>query len=147
MVFELLCGEESGPLVRCERELKYLEEKIITPRMYFSSQSISMSFKALALFDATTGCLWRWSNGTQISCPFFNVYRTHFDSGALTVVKKGSKGRVKGGEVSERGEGSKKKALIQAVGWKLMDGDARDCLERIERCKNTLALAISADET
>lgn len=76
-VFELLCDPGNGPLVRCERELRYLEEKIIAP------------------------------------------------------LGKG---------------GGKRKALCQAMGWRLKDGDASECLERIERCKSTLALAISADE-
>jgi hypothetical protein len=44
------------------------------------------------------------------------------------------------------GEGSKRRALIQAVGWKLKDGDVKECLERIERCKNAMSLAISVNE-
>jgi hypothetical protein len=85
-VFELLCDPENGPLVSCEQELGYLEEKVIRPM---------------------------------------------------------GKGR---GKRWWRGEGPKRRALIQAVGWRLKDSDARESLERIERCKNTLALAIGADE-
>jgi hypothetical protein len=42
--------------------------------------------------------------------------------------------------------GSKRRAFIQAVGWQLNDRDAMLCLERIERCKSSLNLAITADE-
>jgi len=42
---------------------------------------------------------------------------------------------------------STRRALIQALGWQLSDRDAKVCLERIERCKSTLNLAITADET
>lgn len=42
--------------------------------------------------------------------------------------------------------GSKGRAFIQAVSWQLKDQDAMQCLERIERCKSSLALALTADE-
>ena len=42
--------------------------------------------------------------------------------------------------------GFKGRAFIQAVTWQLKDHDATQCLERIERCKSSLALAITADE-
>jgi hypothetical protein len=42
--------------------------------------------------------------------------------------------------------GSRRRAFIQAVGWQLKDRDATLCLERIERCKSSLNLAITADE-
>jgi hypothetical protein len=50
-----------------------------------------------------------------------------------------------GGVVGGR-EGGKRRALVMALGWRVRDADARGCLERIERCKNTLGLAVSADE-
>jgi hypothetical protein len=42
--------------------------------------------------------------------------------------------------------GTKRRAFLQAMGWQLKDQDAKLCLERIERCKSTLNLAITADE-
>jgi hypothetical protein len=39
-IFELLCDPENGPLVSCERELLYLEEKIIAPSMCLLPQVI-----------------------------------------------------------------------------------------------------------
>jgi hypothetical protein len=85
-VFELLCDQENGPLVSCERELGHLEEKVM------------------------------------------------------------GKGWVEkvGGVVGGKDRG-KRQAFMKAMGWRLKDGDARECLDRIERCKNTLSLAISAD--
>lgn len=41
--------------------------------------------------------------------------------------------------------GRKRKAAIQALGWQLSEKDAKECLERIDRCKNTLNLAITGD--
>ena len=41
---------------------------------------------------------------------------------------------------------TKRRAFLQAMGWQLKDLDAKLCLERIERCKSTLNLAITADE-
>ncbi|KAF2187576.1 hypothetical protein K469DRAFT_568733 [Zopfia rhizophila CBS 207.26] len=43
-------------------------------------------------------------------------------------------------------KGSKSAALVQALRWQLKDKDAKECLERIERCKTTLALALSGDQ-
>lgn len=37
---------------------------------------------------------------------------------------------------------SKRKAVLQALRWQLRDKDAKACLERIERCKTTLSLAL-----
>lgn len=42
--------------------------------------------------------------------------------------------------------GLRRKAALQALGWQLKDRDAKECLERIERCKTTLSLALTADE-
>src|SRR5882757_6351838 len=42
--------------------------------------------------------------------------------------------------------GLKRKSALQAIGWQLKDRDAKECLERIERCKTTLSLALTADE-
>lgn len=41
---------------------------------------------------------------------------------------------------------SKISAFMQVMCWQLKDRDARLCMERIERCKSTLNLAITADE-
>ncbi|KAJ4362259.1 hypothetical protein N0V83_010352 [Neocucurbitaria cava] len=41
--------------------------------------------------------------------------------------------------------GSKKKAILQALHWQLKDKEAKDCLIRIQRCKSTLSLALGAD--
>jgi hypothetical protein len=40
----------------------------------------------------------------------------------------------------------KTRALTQVMGWQLKEGDAKVALERIERCKNTIQLALTADE-
>jgi hypothetical protein len=74
---------------------------------------------------------------TQISNPFCTEQALSL---TFTVERTQGKGCLRGEE------GSKRKALIQAVGWKLKDSDAKACLERIERYKNTLSLAISANE-
>lgn len=42
--------------------------------------------------------------------------------------------------------GLKRKAALQALGWQLRDKDAKECLERIDRCKNTLSIALTGDE-
>ncbi|KAH4986916.1 hypothetical protein HBH69_015840 [Parastagonospora nodorum] len=42
---------------------------------------------------------------------------------------------------------SKAHAITQVIGWQLKENDARLSLERIERCKNTIILALTADET
>ena len=42
--------------------------------------------------------------------------------------------------------GSKRRAAIQAMGWRLKDSDAKGALSNIERYKSTLALAITTDE-
>lgn len=42
--------------------------------------------------------------------------------------------------------GSKRQALIRTIGWQLKDSDIDRSLQRIERCKATLNLAITADE-
>jgi hypothetical protein len=42
--------------------------------------------------------------------------------------------------------GSMGRAFDLALGWTLKDSDVRLCLERIERCKSSLLLAITADE-
>jgi hypothetical protein len=43
--------------------------------------------------------------------------------------------------------GLARKALIQAMGWQLKDKDVQASLQRLERCKSTLNLALSADQT
>lgn len=43
-------------------------------------------------------------------------------------------------------QGSVKHAFIQALGWRLKEGEVKTCLARIERCKSTLNLALTADE-
>ncbi|KAI0808837.1 hypothetical protein GGR55DRAFT_680053 [Xylaria sp. FL0064] len=43
--------------------------------------------------------------------------------------------------------GRKRMAAIQALGWQLSEKDAKECLERIDRCKNTLSLALAGDTT
>lgn len=43
-------------------------------------------------------------------------------------------------------KGSKKRAMLQALHWQLKDKDARECLERIERCKSALGLALGRDQ-
>jgi hypothetical protein len=42
---------------------------------------------------------------------------------------------------------SKTRALSQVLGWQLKEEDAKLCLGRIERCKSTIILALTADET
>lgn len=44
-------------------------------------------------------------------------------------------------------EGTKRHALVQALGWRLKDADAKACFLRLERYKSSLNLALSADET
>ena len=41
---------------------------------------------------------------------------------------------------------SKRKALLRAMQWQFKDKEVKQCLERIDRCKATLTLAITADE-
>ena len=41
---------------------------------------------------------------------------------------------------------SKRKAFIQVMGWQLREHEAKECLERIDRCKSTILLAMTADE-
>lgn len=43
--------------------------------------------------------------------------------------------------------GTRRYALIESLGWRLKDSDAKAYLERIEKCKSTLAPALSADQT
>jgi hypothetical protein len=43
-------------------------------------------------------------------------------------------------------KGLKRKAALQALGWQLEDDDAKEWLDRIERCKTTLGIALTADE-
>ncbi|KAI0425674.1 hypothetical protein F5Y09DRAFT_352082 [Xylaria sp. FL1042] len=43
--------------------------------------------------------------------------------------------------------GRRRMAAIQALGWQLTEKDAKGCLERIDRCKNTLSLALAGDTT
>jgi hypothetical protein len=45
-----------------------------------------------------------------------------------------------------RQSGSKKRALVQALGWPLREGDTKKILGNIERVKATLNLAITADQ-
>lgn len=42
--------------------------------------------------------------------------------------------------------GQKRRALIQAVGWRIKDSDVRDSLKNIERYKATINLALNADQ-
>ncbi len=41
---------------------------------------------------------------------------------------------------------SRRRAVLRAVQWQFREKDVKHCLERIERCKTTLGLAITADE-
>ena len=41
---------------------------------------------------------------------------------------------------------SKLRAFIQVMGWQLKENDAKACLERVDRCKTTILLAMTADE-
>ena len=43
-------------------------------------------------------------------------------------------------------QASKARALVQVIGWQLREKEVRLSLARIERCKNTLNLAITANE-
>ena len=40
----------------------------------------------------------------------------------------------------------KRIALAKAISWKLNENEVKECLAKIERCKSTLSLAITADE-
>ncbi len=40
--------------------------------------------------------------------------------------------------------GSKRKAVLQALGWRLKDREVQESLESLDRCKSTLSLAISS---
>lgn len=42
--------------------------------------------------------------------------------------------------------GSKRRALMQAVGWQIKEKEVRMALERVSRCKTTLALAMTVDQ-
>ena len=42
--------------------------------------------------------------------------------------------------------GSRRRAIIQVLGWPLKEGDTKKILENIERFKTTLNLAITADQ-
>lgn len=43
--------------------------------------------------------------------------------------------------------GSKRNAALKALRWGMNDKVADDCLQRIERCKSTLLLAMNTDQT
>jgi len=43
-------------------------------------------------------------------------------------------------------EASKRGALLKALKWQLKEKDVKECLERIERCKSTLILALQEDQ-
>lgn len=43
-------------------------------------------------------------------------------------------------------DGSKRKTLIQTIGWQLKGKEAEEMLQRIERCKSTLNLALTMDQ-
>ena len=43
--------------------------------------------------------------------------------------------------------GEKSRALVQVIAWQFKDGDVKEVLERLERFKSTLTLAISTDHT
>ena len=45
-----------------------------------------------------------------------------------------------------RSNNSKRKAVLQALRWQLKDREAKECLERIERCKILLSLALENDQ-
>jgi hypothetical protein len=47
---------------------------------------------------------------------------------------------------SEAAKPSKRRVFIQVMGWQLREKDAKAHIERIERCKKTILLAITADE-
>lgn len=42
--------------------------------------------------------------------------------------------------------GSKRRALMQAVGWQIKEKEVRMALERVSRCKTTLVLAMTVDQ-
>lgn len=42
--------------------------------------------------------------------------------------------------------GSKRRALMQALGWQIKEKEVRMALERVSRCKTTLALAMTVDQ-
>lgn len=42
--------------------------------------------------------------------------------------------------------GRRRNAAIQVLGWQLKEKDAKECLDRIERCKSALSLALAGDE-
>lgn len=42
--------------------------------------------------------------------------------------------------------GKRKVAAIKVLRWRLKDKDAKECLDRIERCKSALSLALTGDE-
>jgi hypothetical protein len=46
-----------------------------------------------------------------------------------------------------RKETSKRRALIQSIGWQLKAKDAEDLLKRLEGYKSTLNLAITLDQS
>ncbi|PSN71840.1 hypothetical protein BS50DRAFT_236580 [Corynespora cassiicola Philippines] len=41
---------------------------------------------------------------------------------------------------------SKQRAFLQVMGWQLKESDAKACLARIDRCKSTILMALTADE-
>ncbi|ORY03156.1 hypothetical protein BCR34DRAFT_545330 [Clohesyomyces aquaticus] len=41
---------------------------------------------------------------------------------------------------------SRRRAFMAVMGWQLKEADANECLARIDRCKSTMLLAITADE-
>ena len=43
-------------------------------------------------------------------------------------------------------QGTKRHAFIRALGWRIKNQDIKVCLERLEKCKSTLSLALTADE-
>ncbi|OCL09904.1 hypothetical protein AOQ84DRAFT_403155 [Glonium stellatum] len=51
--------------------------------------------------------------------------------------------------VSSSGYGkadTKRRTFMQVIGWQLKECDVKLCLERIQKCKDTLLLAITTDE-
>ncbi|KAK8017904.1 hypothetical protein PG991_007094 [Apiospora marii] len=42
--------------------------------------------------------------------------------------------------------GKRRVAAIKVISWRLKDKDAKECLDRIERCKSALSLALAGDE-
>jgi hypothetical protein len=43
-------------------------------------------------------------------------------------------------------QGSRRRAFLEAVHWQVKDKDAEECLERIQRCKSTLILALGGEQ-